>query len=65
MAPQPRPGRGDGVELLVRDSVQEEADKAGGDYEALNLSGAIDILQQLKSGVPPPTIEVIDAFLPL
>mmetsp|Transcript_29930 Transcript_29930/g.73652 ORF Transcript_29930/g.73652 Transcript_29930/m.73652 type:complete len:342 (-) Transcript_29930:34-1059(-) len=40
----PRPGRGEGVALLERDSVQEAADN----YEALNLSGSIDILWQLR-----------------
>lgn len=55
MAPQPRPGRGEGVELLARDSLQEQANQGhGGGGESLDLSGAIDILPELKSGVPPP-----------
>jgi len=43
-----RPGRGDGVELLTHDELQRQADERD-DYQALNLSGAIDILHQLKS----------------
>ena len=53
------------MELLERDSLQEQANKGwGGSEPALDLSGAIDILPQLKSGVPPPSDAMTDVRRP-
>uniref|UniRef100_A0A7S1EC66 t-SNARE coiled-coil homology domain-containing protein n=2 Tax=Hemiselmis andersenii TaxID=464988 RepID=A0A7S1EC66_HEMAN len=53
----------DGVELLRMDEVQRQADQGSDLPPALNLSGAIDILSQLKSGAPALAADAADVVV--